>query len=213
MLVRESGLNWSVLRFGFVCGEGDGHLESLPGLVASWKTHPAQAHSLVHHRAIAGAVRLALTGAMDGRTVDLVDEAPVTTCEAATLVGAGYPPSAEPLEDPWNGRADGGLPRSLGHVASVPTAHGAVREGLLRAAGAAREAARETVRADAASGPAGLRGRRSPAVPSPRRAEASRSPPTRRPPTAPPRPARSPWPRRSRGGRPPGGARGPPAPP
>ncbi|WP_234009890.1 NAD-dependent epimerase/dehydratase family protein [Streptomyces sp. SA3_actF] len=130
-LVRKSGLNWSVLRFGFVYGEGDGHLESLPGLAASWKTHPAQAHSLVHHRDIAGAVRLALTGAMDGRTVNLVDEAPVTTYEAAALVGAEYPPSAEPLEDPWNGRTDGGLLRSLGYVARVPTVHGAVREGLL----------------------------------------------------------------------------------
>ncbi len=27
MLLRESGLNWSVLRYGFVYGDGDGHIE------------------------------------------------------------------------------------------------------------------------------------------------------------------------------------------
>jgi nucleoside-diphosphate-sugar epimerase len=40
--LRASGLNWSILRLGFVYGDEDGHLESAPGLLANWKWHPAQ---------------------------------------------------------------------------------------------------------------------------------------------------------------------------
>ncbi|WP_237300928.1 MULTISPECIES: NAD-dependent epimerase/dehydratase family protein [unclassified Streptomyces] len=150
-LVRESGLNSSVLRFGFVYGEGDGHLESLPGLAASWKTHPAQAHSLVHHRDIAGAVRLALTGAMDGRTVNLVDAAPVTTYEAAALVGAEVPSVRRapggPVERP-HGRRPAALARPRGARAD-------------RARGGARGAALSR-RGSSGTGPGGrgLRARR-----------------------------------------------------
>lgn len=32
-LVRESGLTWSILRFSFVYGDGDGHLEALPNRI------------------------------------------------------------------------------------------------------------------------------------------------------------------------------------
>ncbi len=35
--LRESGLNWSIQRFGFVYGDKDGHLEELPRLVANFK--------------------------------------------------------------------------------------------------------------------------------------------------------------------------------
>ncbi|MFI8282569.1 NAD-dependent epimerase/dehydratase family protein [Streptomyces albidoflavus] len=129
--LRASGLNWSILRFGFVYGDKDGHLESAPALMAGWKWHPAQTLSLIHHRDISTAVRLALTGALDGHTVNVVDEAPTSIYEIAQIVGAPYEPSAEPLDDPWTGRADGTLLRTLGFTPTVPTVYQAQRDGLL----------------------------------------------------------------------------------
>src|SRR5580658_5693746 len=60
--LRNSGLNWSILRLPFVYGDGDGHLASVPPLVARFKWHPAKTFSLAHHRDVARAVGLALTG-------------------------------------------------------------------------------------------------------------------------------------------------------
>src|SRR4051812_9565576 len=45
--------------------------------------HPAQSYAVTHHRDIAAAVRLALTGVMDGRIVNVTDGAPVTIFEMA----------------------------------------------------------------------------------------------------------------------------------
>lgn len=129
--LRESGLNWSIMRLGFVYGDGDGHLESLPGLVTKFKMHPAQRMSLVHHRDIATAMMLALTGAMDGQVVNIADEAPTSMYELAGLVGETMEPSAEPLANPWHLQMDGALARSIGFRPSVATVHQAVREDLL----------------------------------------------------------------------------------
>ena len=74
--LRESGLTWSVLRLAFVYGDGDDHLTAAPGLLASWNWHPAQKMSLIHHRDIATAVQLSLSGATDARTVNIADDAP-----------------------------------------------------------------------------------------------------------------------------------------
>jgi len=68
--LRASGLNWAILRLPFIYGDRDGHLEALPGQVASMSWHPAQKLSVVHHEDIATAFELALTGVMDGRTVN-----------------------------------------------------------------------------------------------------------------------------------------------
>jgi UDP-glucose 4-epimerase len=76
--LRDSGLNWSTLRVGFVYGDGDGHLASVPSLVGRFKCYPAKTFSLVHQRDVAGAVQLALTGAMDGLVVNIRDDAPAT---------------------------------------------------------------------------------------------------------------------------------------
>ena len=70
------------------------------------KWHPARTFSLVHQRDVARAFRLALTGAMDGRVVNIVDDAPTTLYEMANLVGVELEPSAEPLSNPWMGRVD-----------------------------------------------------------------------------------------------------------
>jgi nucleoside-diphosphate-sugar epimerase len=129
--LRNSGLTWSIFRFGFVYGDGDGHLESAPRLFTAWKWHPAQTLSLIHQRDIATAVELALTGALDGRIVNIVDEAPTSVYEIASIVGASMPQSAEPVPNPWMGHMDGSLARSLGFKPTVPTVYHALRAGAL----------------------------------------------------------------------------------
>jgi nucleoside-diphosphate-sugar epimerase len=131
-LLRESGLTWAVLRLPFVYGEGDGHLASIRTLASRLDLHPAQAYSVGHHRDIAAAVRLALTGVMDGRIVNVTDGAsPVTIFEMARLAGEPIEGSAEPLVNPWFGHMDSTLIRELGFTPSVPTVYAAARDGLL----------------------------------------------------------------------------------
>jgi nucleoside-diphosphate-sugar epimerase len=129
--LRESSLNWSILRFAFVYGDKDGHLESLPTLMDRFRWHPAQKLSMIHHQDIATAVNLALTGAMDGRIVNTVDEAPMSIYELIELVGATMEPSSRPLENPWSGHADGSLARRLGFQPTIATVYKAQREGAL----------------------------------------------------------------------------------
>lgn len=130
-LLQASGLTWAILRFPFVYGEGDGHIESIPTLVSRFGMHPAQTYSLAHHRDIAGAVRLALTGAMDGRIVNVTDDSPTTVYELALLAGQPIEGSNEPFANPWFGRMDGTLIRELGFSPTVPSVHAAARDGLL----------------------------------------------------------------------------------
>ncbi len=129
--LRASGLNWSILRLAFVYGDGDGHLASVPPLAARFGWHPAKTFSLVHQRDVAGAIELALTGAMDGQIVNICDDAPTTLYEMASLVGSPIEPSAEPLIDPWVGRMDGSRLRSLGFQPTVPTLYQAAQRGIL----------------------------------------------------------------------------------
>src|ERR1700677_3678587 len=129
--LRNSGLNWSILRLGFVYGDGYGHLAALPSIVARFKWHPAKTLSLVHQRDVAGAVELALTGAMNGQIVNICDDAPASLYEMASLVGSPLEPSAEPLTDPWMGRMDGSRLRRVGFQPTVPTLYQAMRQGIL----------------------------------------------------------------------------------
>lgn len=129
--LRDSGLTWSILRFGFVYGDADGHLQSAPGLLGAWGWHPAATMSLVHHRDIATGVLLALDGAMDGRIVNLTDDAPTSVAEISRLVGADYPESNSPLENPWNGHLDGTVARDLGFTPTVRSLYQAAAAGAL----------------------------------------------------------------------------------
>jgi UDP-glucose 4-epimerase len=129
--VRASGLTWSVLRFPFVYGDRDGHLEDLPAYAVSGKWHPAKKISTIHHRDIAAAIELALKGAFDGRIVNICDEAPLSLFELANLVGASLEPSSEPLENPWHLHVDGSLARRLGFQPTVRTVYQAVQEKLM----------------------------------------------------------------------------------
>jgi UDP-glucose 4-epimerase len=82
--LRESGLNWSIQRFGFVYGDQDGHLESVPKHAINAKWHPAQKMSMIHHRDIATAMKLALTGAMDGFPPAPASALPPEACPLGT---------------------------------------------------------------------------------------------------------------------------------
>lgn len=128
--LRNSGLNWSVLRFPFVYGDGDGHLEALPKYVVG-KWHPAQRMSTIHHRDVATAVEMALTGVMDGHIVNITDEAPTSVYELITLAGATMEPSSDPLINPWYLHADGSFARRLGFRPTVRTIYQAAQERLL----------------------------------------------------------------------------------
>jgi UDP-glucose 4-epimerase len=129
--LRESGLNWSVQRFAFVYGDRDGHLQAVPRAATNAKWHPAQKMSMIHHRDIATAMNLALTGAMDGRIVNITDEAPTSIYELVKLVDETIEPSSEPLANPWYLHMDGSLARRLGFQPSVRTVYQAVAEKLL----------------------------------------------------------------------------------
>jgi len=129
--LRASGLTWVVLRFPFVYGDGDGHLEALPTHARAGKWHPAMRMSTIHHRDIATAMHLALAGALDGRIVNIADEAPASIYELAQLVGETLDASAEPLANPWYLLSDSSLARSLGFQPVVRTVYQAQQEQLL----------------------------------------------------------------------------------
>lgn len=129
--LRESGLNWTVLRFPFVYGDRDGHLEELPKHAIAGKWHPAKRISTIHHRDLATAIKLALDGTFDGRIVNISDEAPTSIHELAELVGETLEPSSEPLENPWHLHVNGSLARSLGFQPLVRTVYQAVQEKLM----------------------------------------------------------------------------------
>lgn len=128
--LRGSSLNWSILRFPFVYGDGDGHLEDLPKYVVG-KWHPAQRMSTIHHRDIATAMEMALAGVMDRRIVNITDDSALSIYELVNLIGATMEPSSEPLVNPWYLYVDGTLARSLGFRPKVRTVYQASQEKLL----------------------------------------------------------------------------------
>ena len=131
--LRGSGLTWAVLRFPFVCGDGDGHLESMPSHAAAAKMsfHRAQRMRPIHHRDIATAMLLALGGALDGHVANISDDVPASMLELFALGGGSLAPSAEPLVDPWRLQVDSTLARSFGFRPMVRTVYQAAQENLL----------------------------------------------------------------------------------
>lgn len=130
-LLRESGLNWSILRFGFVYGDGDGHLGQIPHIAGLLKLHPANRLSMIHHRDIASFVAMALSGTLDGKIVNTVDDAPMTIFDLCNMIGAPMEPDPTPLTHPWSGVLAGALAQSLGFRPEIATTWQAAREGML----------------------------------------------------------------------------------
>ncbi len=128
-LLKDSGLNWSIIRFPFVYGDGDGHLDELPKYVGQW--HPAKRMSTIHHRDIFTAIELALSGKFQDLTVNVSDDAPLSIFELLAVTGTALASSAEPLSDPWHMIMDTSLARSLGFKPVVRTVYQAAQEGLL----------------------------------------------------------------------------------
>ena len=129
--LRNSTLTGSILRLPFVYGDGDGHLAMIANLAPRFGLHPAHTYSVAHHRDVMTAVAIALSGAMDGRIVNIADDAPVTVLEMAALAGDPLEGSAEPLANPWAGRMDIARARELGFRPTVPSMYEAAREGIL----------------------------------------------------------------------------------
>ena len=129
--LRESGLNWSILRLGFVYGDGDEHLASIPKMAPAHNVHPAQTFSMIHQRDVAAAVKLALTGALDQQILNVTDDAPTSVYEMAQIIGATIQGSSDPLPHPWMGRMDGSKLRSLGFKPTISTVYQAAEAGIL----------------------------------------------------------------------------------
>ena len=87
--------------------------------------------STIHHRDIATAVNMALTGIMDGRIVNISDEAPTSLYELSRLIGVTTESSSEPLTDPWYLHSDSSFARGLGFQPTVRTVYQAVQVNLL----------------------------------------------------------------------------------
>lgn len=130
-MLRASGLTWAILRLPFIYGDQDGHLDSLPDLAARMGWHPAQKLSVIHHADVAAAFGLALTGAFDGRIVNIADDSPLSVYEMSQIVGFPYDSSAEPLTQPWKGLMDVSVARSLGFVPTISTIYEAARRNVL----------------------------------------------------------------------------------
>ncbi len=130
-LLQESGLNWSILRFGFVYGDGDGHIDQIPHIARILDLHPANRLSMIHHRDISNFVQMALKGQLDHRIVNTVDDAPMTISELSAMAGAPMAPKEGPLTNPWSGVLDGTLAQSLGFSPQVTTTWQAKRESSL----------------------------------------------------------------------------------
>ncbi|MFT4256547.1 MAG: NAD(P)-dependent oxidoreductase [Pseudoxanthomonas sp.] len=130
-LLRESGLNWSILRFAFVYGDADGHIGQIPHIAQLLKLHPANRLSMIHHRDIATVTKLALAGTFDGHIVNTTDDAPMSIQELSKIAGDSLHADATPLMNPWSGVSDGEFARSRGFMPEVRSTYQAIQEGAL----------------------------------------------------------------------------------
>lgn len=126
--LRESDLNWSILRFGFVYGDGDEHIAKIPQIAKLLKLHPANRMSMIHHRDLATLVQMAIKGVFDRQIVNAVDDAPMTIFELSEMAGVPLEPTATPLAHPWAHVLDGSLARRLGFTPEVRTTYQAAQE-------------------------------------------------------------------------------------
>jgi nucleoside-diphosphate-sugar epimerase len=134
-LRERQQLDVLILRFAFVYGEGDPHLDESVPLLQRWHWHPAQRLHMVHHADVGQALLLAthLPSVSDG-LYNVADDAPASAEELMRLTGKqGELVAAEPgLKNPWNGLVDTSkIRRELGFRPLVPSVYSALDLGIL----------------------------------------------------------------------------------
>jgi nucleoside-diphosphate-sugar epimerase len=132
-LWRNEDLGLRILRFAFVYGEGDPHLAESLMWARTWPAHK-RLH-LVHHADVGQSLLRALRAeGIDGMTINIADDAPVTALELHQLNGEHIAEDAanRPLDDPWEGIVDTTVARAtLGFRPIFPTVYAAKDAGAL----------------------------------------------------------------------------------
>jgi nucleoside-diphosphate-sugar epimerase len=132
-LWRSEDLGLRILRFAFVYGEGDPHLAESLMWARTWPAHK-RLH-LVHHADVGqGLLRALRAEGIDGMTINIADDAPVTALELHQLNGEPVAEDAanRPLDDPWEGIVDTTVARAtLGFRPMFPTVYAAKDAGAL----------------------------------------------------------------------------------
>ncbi len=86
-LHREDSLDLRILRFAFVYGDHDSHIEEFSPIMSKW--NPSLQMSLVHHEDVCQALMLAaITQNVDSRVYNVADDTPITIGELLKLNGS-----------------------------------------------------------------------------------------------------------------------------
>jgi nucleoside-diphosphate-sugar epimerase len=133
LLARSGALRATIVRLGFVYGEGDAHLRESLRWAGRWPGH--QRLHMIHHADVAQAlIRVLEAPGVDGRIYNAADDAPMTAVELHQLAGA-EPPCGEPADpapDPWYGvMSTQRIRRELGLRPLYPSALAAADAGAL----------------------------------------------------------------------------------
>lgn len=83
-LYREEGLDLRILRFAFVYGDHDPHIEEFSPIMSKW--NPSLQMSLVHHEDVSQALMLAATTQdVNSRVYNVADDTPISIGELLRL--------------------------------------------------------------------------------------------------------------------------------
>lgn len=131
-LHREMGLDLRIVRFAFVYGDHDPHIEEFAPIMSKW--NPSLQLSLVHHEDVSQALMLAATTpGIDGHIYNVADDTPISISELLRLNGlpeqatpnGGGPNSCEMVMDPTR------IKNELNFQPIYPSFHVAMDKGAL----------------------------------------------------------------------------------
>jgi len=118
-------LDVRILRLGFVYGDRDPHIAEIMPILKTWGRHPGSRMHMVHHLDVAqGLILLLERDGLNGKTFNIVDDAPITLYELADSLGKAkeiFNHSEGPLDDPFEGILDTGKIRKAGFRPLVPS--------------------------------------------------------------------------------------------
>ena len=125
-----------IIRFGFVYGDRDTHLQDYFSLIPIFRVHPGARLHLVHHLDIAQALFLLMnTEEMNGEIFNIADDAPITYYEIAKILGQHETIFNYPYElpnNPFQAIMDTSkIRRVLGFQPLVPSLFYAKKMGIL----------------------------------------------------------------------------------